>query len=363
MTEPNQKTFGIMTYHASLNHGAMLQAYALTHFLRQHFPEWGVEIVDHRYPAKTESYGEIKGPVLTAMANFCDTALPLSPVRFYQETHAETFQYIQNNYQCAISGSDEIWKFIITPDGQQPDIRTPAAPNGYWLDESITIPKIAYAGTLAESEWVFLPQPVREKMKRILKNYQLIGVRDTRTFHFIVSLCPELMHRILPVPDPVFTLDLLQHVDMAALTGKLVALGVDFEKPTALMLNYVPDIVDFLQAHHYQWLTFRETSFPSINISGLGLSPLEWAALPQLVDFGVSTRMHGLIAFLLANKPCFIDDIRYKTLELCTTFRIPTYAQSLGDLFALWPYQHIAHMKEEYVQQHRLFIERMRRIL
>lgn len=46
---------GILTYHRSLNYGAVMQAYCLAEEIQKRFPDVSVEIVDYSKPRNRES--------------------------------------------------------------------------------------------------------------------------------------------------------------------------------------------------------------------------------------------------------------------------------------------------------------------
>jgi hypothetical protein len=357
------KRLGILTYHYSFNEGAQLQAFCLSHFLQSQLPDWEVELVDHRYLSKIKAYGQTDNNRWQTLDRFFNRELPLSPRGFYSNHHEKTLAYLNERYDAVIVGSDEIWKFTVSGEGEQTDPWCPAVPNVYWPNASVTPPKISYAISIGTSRPSSLPPHIQAQLAEILQDFTLISVRDDRTYEFVENLCPQKSPDMLKLPDPAFSIDLRPFIDLEALQEKLERMGVDFSKPTVFSTEYFTKNHEFLELDNYQLICQWRVPGPHVCISSEGLTPLEWAGIPYLVDAGITHRMHGTIIFLLANTPCIVLDSRPKTQELCRTFELPQEQQPLRRIIERWPAPFIEEKKQAYARQHQQFAQRLRSTL
>ena len=55
MTVPT-KRIGILTFHKSINNGAVMQAYSLSKKLQTEYPDYTVEIIDYHMPKVVDAY-------------------------------------------------------------------------------------------------------------------------------------------------------------------------------------------------------------------------------------------------------------------------------------------------------------------
>src|SRR5262245_28055617 len=228
-----KKQIGILTLHSGFNEGAVLQALCLSRNLQNSLLDWRVDIIDHRYPKKTAFYGPPNDNRKRALFRAI-SELPLSNQSFFSDDHRCTFDYVNSNYHVLVTGSDTLWKLHYTRRRfRLPPIQNhamyPAFPNVYWPDRVIRVPKIAYAACIGETDTTTIPWLHRQRMRSILSDFALLGVRDAKTNDFIRWLAPSL--RTEWVPDPSFSIDVLSLVDREAVKVKLATLGVDFSRP------------------------------------------------------------------------------------------------------------------------------------
>ena len=153
---------GILTYHRSVNDGAVMQCYSLSKRLQQELPDAVVEIIDYHMPKVANHYhvsmkkylfsGGLRNtvknmlllmrkPNLVSMMKArncafaaCVDQLPLSDKMILDDGIEELFDYINNHYDVVVAGSDAIWNF---------DMR--GYPNPYYLSDNIRIPMMSYA--------------------------------------------------------------------------------------------------------------------------------------------------------------------------------------------------------------------------
>jgi len=335
---------GILTLHHGYNEGAMLQAFSLARNLEQSIPGTCAEIVDQRYPSKVAVYGPPSCDRTRALETFLDETLPLSKERFVDNDHLRSFSYVRNNCSAVVTGSDELWKVkysrkflgLVT---EQSDPWCPAFPNAYWADDSLGIPRIAYAASVGSTDWRTIPSKHREQMREILSGYSLLGIRDERTMRFVEWLDPRLREKGEWVPDPTFSFDFQSLVDRETLRRRLEEAGVDFSHPrigTVLMDSPVGNtVLRQLREKGWQVVSFtlanKEADVP---LHDLGLTPLEWSVAFGMMDFCILQRMHACISCLLSGTPFVAVDFYGNPLDDDTKLKDLLRRFNVGHFYA-----------------------------
>lgn len=317
---------GILTLHSGYNEGAILQSFCVAMNLQEHMPDSIVEIVDHRYPSKIKAYGPVRDDKTRTLNNFVDHNLPLSKKRFVNDDHLDTFEFIRNNYSAIITGSDELWKLkynrrLYGLVIEQNDPWRPAFPNVYWPDESLTIPRIAYAVSIGSTDWGTIPKRHVRQMNKILSDYALLGIRDRRTMSFLKWLDHDLASKAEWVPDPTFSVSIQSLVDRDIVKQKLQRWGVDFSRPRACtVLRDSPKLNDAIirgiKKKDFQIVSFSlPNSIADVDLSNKGLTPLEWFGAFGLMNFCISQRMHTSISCILQDTPFVAVDIYSNSMD------------------------------------------------
>ena len=197
---------GILTFHKADNYGAVLQAYALTEWLRQNGVE--PEIVDYRSRVydKYELFRKKlyrKAPYMLgvdllkyckkkkrsrAFQAFRNVYLPVSE-RSYAK--ADEIKEDQERYDYYICGSDQVWNPSITRGID------PVYFLDFVLDEK---KKIAYAPSVALSR---LTEFEIARMIGYMSTFSALSIREQETIDLMQPYCPK---PIVQVCDPVFLL-------------------------------------------------------------------------------------------------------------------------------------------------------------
>ena len=140
---------GILTFHQSINNGAVTQAYSVSKRLKSEYPNDEIEIINYRkksvdrtysYPLsdyfKVSSFKELVKKALdllvdpkllkclrnrTKIFNNCQSKLPLSKDVILSDDTQELNIYIEQNYDVLVVGSDAVWNYV-----------TRGFPNAYW---------------------------------------------------------------------------------------------------------------------------------------------------------------------------------------------------------------------------------------
>ncbi len=382
---------GILTFHSSINEGAILQAYCLARNLQATLKTWDVEIIDHRYPSKVEVYRTDDGRS-RALEQFIAESLPLSSQRFETDDRQPAFDYIRRHCDALVVGSDQVWKFSYSKRWlglrrEQLSPMHPAFPNVYWPDATIDMPKIAYAASIGHPNWSSIPKNHRSQMRQILAGFRLLGVRDQRTMSFLEWLDPAVAASAERVPDPTFSFDVLSSVDQDALREKLTQYGVDFSRPRAGIIlrntKLSQHITEWLKQKGYQTIGISEPN-PSadVQLSEVDFTPFEWAAFFGLVDVCLSSRMHGCIYCILSGTPFVGVDFRFspidgesKIKDLMRSFDLAAFyfepkTGTLDQLQAMcdrltsgsaWPHNQVADRRTQFQHRSEAFSEKISR--
>ena len=194
---------GTLTFHTAHNYGAMLQAYALVHYLRSQGCE--AEIIDYqaefnkkRFAPKPISYflnlREIYGilfrnsyqkPCSQAFYDFYTNYLPKSRSSYTKEELPKATVL----YDKIVSGSDQVWNLACT-DGD----------DTYFLPFAPNEKKYAYAASMGISK---VPQQLETRLADYIKSFRGVSVRE----HEAVKIVKELTGRDASlVVDPVLLL-------------------------------------------------------------------------------------------------------------------------------------------------------------
>ena len=314
-----RRPIGILTLHYGYNEGALLQAYCLCRALRRVSGGRPVEIIDQRYPGKVGRYGEVTDARRKALRHAIENWLPLSHEHFTERSHALAHRYAREHCAALVVGSDQVWclKYRVRLGGlyrSQPYEFYPSFPNAYWPEQTIGVPRIAYAASVGDLKWEDIPRHDRRHMERILSGFALLSVREQRTLDFLNWISPQLAARTALVPDPTFAHDALAEVDRTTVKRKLVAAGVDFGRPRIGLISKPSEEVEralrTLRAEGAQVVGITTpNSMSDVRLWEHELHPLEWAAVFGLMDYCIVERMHACIYCLQNHTPFVAIDI------------------------------------------------------
>ena len=384
------RSVGIATLHYGHNEGSLLQAYSVAQAVARHLPGRRVEILDHRYPSKLAVEKEPAGPRQIAIRKAVDEWLPLSAERFLSESSAPAFDYVRRHCSAMVVGSDVLWRFRFFPvyrglfRMQQRGFYTPV-PNVYWPDDSVGVPRLAFAASIGSADWRELPFWMRRRLRRILSGFEAISVRDLRTLRFIEKLDGSLARRTVVVADPTWAVDLLPLIDADALKARLVAAGVDFSRPRCGFIAGPSEparlCAEDMRRRGYQIVGITTANdFSDVRLFDHGFHPLEWARLFGFMDFVVSERMHGTIFCVQNHTPVVSLDINAtegapdtKTFDLlrgfglerfCLTKSSTTAAQLISacdDAIATpWDWQRIDTARDCHRRNADIFLQQLK---
>lgn len=155
---------GLITYHHSINYGAVMQSYATCRALRELGHE--VELINIEQPEKKSSRSFIFYFKLKAFRRFMQQFYPQETCVFHslEELRAHKF-----NYDCLIVGSDQVWNPDISKDKCM----------AYFLafgDEKTK--RLSYASSYGIERWDDEKRSLLEQINKALRKFHAISVRE-----------------------------------------------------------------------------------------------------------------------------------------------------------------------------------------
>ena len=294
------KKIGVITFHDYDNYGAILQSYALQKCLIDQGND--AEIIDYSCPFIKHPFGlnslRTRGLAVylyTAIGHIC--YLPRrkkcndfrKQIRYSRPVAEADLPSVGKEYDCYISGSDQIWDYKLTN-----------------FDKTYFLPfvdggkkKYSYAASLGEH----LPPPEYEaEYKKLLSDYDCILSREDYGAEAIRCLIGE---KPAVVCDPTLLLSGEEWagfcktpsgkgkyilVYQLGLSKKMVRAAKKIAKETGCRIEYVPfPLVGAVKCH--------------INLSA---GPAEWMGLIKNAEYVLTDSFHGVIFALLFNRPFFM---------------------------------------------------------
>lgn len=311
---------GILTFHRSVNNGAFMQAYALSSEIKKRFPSDTVEIVDYTpmtvvkiYSYSLVSYlshssakilaakllNLIKDPKFlkrmqkrTAIFESVADRLPLSPKKFVSDDYTEVFQYVNDNYDALIIGSDAVWNYI-----------SRGYPNPYFPDSRVTVYKLSYAASCYGMDFMKCAEDTRKSIASVFDGFDFIGVRDTAT--------EEMVRWSGSTAVPIHTCDPTAVLDIENLPvcksdfeKKLAARGFDFSRPAIGMMgdDAMFSMIKKMYGDRYQIVALYNY-IQGADVNLYDVSPFEWAYAFRYFKVTFTTFFHGTMLSLRNGVP------------------------------------------------------------
>lgn len=306
---------GILTFHRSINDGAVMQCYSLSKRLTDEFPNADVEVIDYHMPRVQQHYnvslrkqlfpGSITGSVKAILKFLCQPTLlkqiaernrtfeccinqlPLSQKKILDNGSDELFTYINNYYDIVIAGSDAIWNYNLR-----------GYPNPYYLSDKVSIPMLSYAASCYGMIYERIPQDQKNEIAHTLNCYSFLGVRDDETAQF--ARCIGVTVPTVHTCDPTVFLD-TEHlpISVSDLERKMKDRGFDFSKPAIGVMsgNKMCRMVRRMYGRQYQIVGLQSPSiYADVNLHDL--SPYEWSYVFRYFKLTFTTFFHGTLVSL-----------------------------------------------------------------
>jgi hypothetical protein len=304
------RRIGLLTFHSAFaNEGAILQATALFTALQKRFPKDLVEIVDYRPPFYEGFYWQYllhstKSPITVLrratrvrhLRRFLSRTANVSRRKLITDNYEECVAWLNGAYDAIVVGSDEIWKieFGVT------------LPNIYWLSDRLECRKAAYAASANKLRYRELSPDDRDWIKRQLRTFGFVGVRDNHTLDMVRDVGGLDSSRFAKVPDPTFFMYQTTNAD-ARVKHVLTRRGIDLSRPVLGITFVFPNINRELLKHFkdqgYQTVGLTQDN-PDVDVNLVGyLGPLEWSLVYRYFSLCLTNLFHGTIFCLQAAVP------------------------------------------------------------
>lgn len=275
---------GILTYHHVVNYGAVLQAYALSRYLRN--LGHTVETIDYRPVKALEAYHKAlyeNNPLerenrarAARIEEFIKKYIPLSPEPF---STRDGFAKLKGRYDVVITGSDEVWN-INSFRGFDPS---------YFLDFAEGSRKISYAASFG---YTTTTGEHREAIARYLKDFEAIAVRDTPSGRIVQEEGGCSWEKVL---DPTLLLDSYEDL---AVRPKDRGYILVYHNPS-------PEDAAFIRRFaEREGKPLIAMAYPMEGAENrLSLSPEEWIGHFAAADYVFNGFFHGVAFSIIHRKP------------------------------------------------------------
>ena len=207
---------GILTYHRSVNYGAVTQCYMLSSRLQRDFPDAEVEVIDYAPQWRIDSYEPtLKNFIFMGVGKETDwklkmkivaaklaeliahpgryrqirtryaafhrsmDCLPLSKETYRQSDTASFREAVRGKYDLIVVGSDCVWNWTTVP-----------LPSPYFLSGDFGAVKASFAASVGTDDYAKLSEQERQELREAIGDFRYIGVRDSSSEYVVSGVCP-----------------------------------------------------------------------------------------------------------------------------------------------------------------------------
>lgn len=308
---------GILTYHRSVNYGAVMQSAALAGELSHRFPGARVEIIDYcskRMDIYYKLFTVYRGwdsitqiiPRLEMYRAFQRgvAELPLSEGRLITDNCERFFRWINGKYDILITGSDAVWNYSKR-----------GLPNPYFLNGiSGGCKRFSYAAScngLGLDNFKEIDSISTKFLKESFEKFDYIGVRDEQTKAFVHAVNPSI--QIYHNCDPSLLFGDLSRCDRTEIIEKLVhkyhfnpnrpAIGLMLSNLNGDLTRNVVEQIRKQYGTKYQIVSlYSYNKYADIPYVA-DLTPQEWSTIFGLFNLTISKYFHGSMFSLLNRTP------------------------------------------------------------
>jgi len=291
-----QNKVGILTYHYSVNYGAVLQAYALYSFIN--LLGYDTELIDYRplqLRKANRTYLYYRGqrlinPLLfksglrkeIKLRSFISKHMKLSSTTFYSK---ETLGSAQHVYDYLICGSDEIWNLNDSHTNFGSDL-------SYFLDfiNCDNSKKISYAPSFGYTNDL---KEFKEKVSDLIKEFESLSARDSNSIK-LIDECGGNAEKVL---DPTFLIDYSNILKEPSISQDYVLLYGSFSKEQGECIE------TFARSIGLDVISIGarpDTYKPKINKIGVGIE--EWLGYFSRASYICTNYFHGVIFSIIFQK-------------------------------------------------------------
>ena len=297
---------GIITFHCSYNYGSALQAYALQHYLEN----IGVDAEDIDYVSEDFYQYRLFRPKkyihdirfiafdflllfrhLRRKRSFClfaNNHLKKSIIKYNKSNISNA----NNQYDCFISGSDQIWNVDCTK-GVLPDYFL-----GFVKEDK---KKIAYAPSFGHS---MIKEEYISELKKYIEKYDYLSVREKTSISIMELIAPN--KNVKCVVDPTL---LLAQKDYDSLSGKKLEEKYIFlymlewnelVVKYALELSETKNIPVYYLINRDSFKIFKYFNHTDKDLYGIG--PEEFVAYIRNAEYVVTNSFHATVFSIIYQK-------------------------------------------------------------
>lgn len=291
---------GIVTFHAAHNFGSALQAYAMqaavkgmghdatiVDYLSR--DQNGYRLVSFRHPKYTmRVMSKLRAFCgrRRAFADFAASSFALTAARYTYKDESKLTE-LQDDFDCFVCGSDQIWNLDCTQGVVEP----------FFLSFAGDKRRVAYAPSLAHTE--FKPENFdKEKVSRLLADFDFLSVREEETLPLFQPLVDKPIDVVL---DPTLLLDAADYEPVIA------EAPVEGEYIFMYLLRKCPELVESTIAMARETgkkvVYVSEKKLPIPNSTNLfGIGPSEFLSLIANADVVMANSFHAAVFSVLFHK-------------------------------------------------------------
>ena len=353
---------GILTYHRSINYGAVMQAYALACRLNE-MNGVVAEIIDYTSPQMDIYYclftlyrGKRSlfqlGARLQMYRAFNKTInkLPLSLQKLKNCSQKKFYRHVYEKYDLIVVGSDAVWNY-----------EKRGLPNPYFLLDSTGSKHVSYAASCNGINYNRLDEEKLSILKQAFERFEYLGVRDTLTENVVFRALGE--HKTKHNCDPTLLLnfekDGLNDSILNHLRKKLInKYGASPNKKyIGLMLsNLNGDLAKVLVAElkkryadtHQIVSIYSYCAYADIPYVA-DLTPFEWARIFSLFDITFTKYFHGTLLSLKNLTPVISLSAEKSLYDMPAKVEDVLKRMNLLDFY--WPARNAADISWECLMQ------------
>lgn len=290
------KKIGILTYIKEYaNIGTNMQAYCTFRAVQSQFPQDRVEIIDYSgwKPEKRPSFHNISVRSLlndfTRIKKYDDFFVSnyvFSPGQLISGDLKESLNFIRSQeYDAIFVGSDTLLEL----KRAKPDELT-----AYWLDSTIKAKKFLIAASSLNVEFAELSDKQRDSIKRTIRDFSLLGVRDEATYRLLAHFVAPGDNRLEIIPDPTF----MYKIDYSFVEKYLESKKNVFTKPVVCLhllrtTSWAKKLADRFRKAGYLVASLRPAWYADLIFNDL--SPFEQLGLYRYFDLVITHRFHDSI--------------------------------------------------------------------
>lgn len=304
MSKDNSLRIGILTIHAAINYGSMLQAYALQKQLEELASGDTVELIDYLPPCIMDGYSLNPGKHLKDPGDFLKYCVNFDARRKQRGVfedfarncfHRSSRQYTDSaqleadaeKWDVCVLGSDQVWNPEIVADDR-----------AFWLDFAKSSYKASFSSSFGTTE---IREDYRKKLAQTLIKFDQIAVREPSA----AAMLSDVEKPIAVTCDPVFLLSADQWAELE-------------RKPEYVPEHYIQmytvernekleELVKQLSAHYgipVVDLGLRSNPMGYFGIHSPEFGPREFLYLIHHADFLVTNSFHGTAFGTIFRKKC-----------------------------------------------------------